>query len=186
MQTDFTNRISTVGANQAKVDTTVAADRAKITANFEAKVQVLEAEAGLTKAQLAAITLYATNMKAAETTREAAVDAARTTYRTALTNAITTQQTALTIATNSFQISLKTAFANAVTNCGDGTALTTLKASIVSSRAVLTSERDSAKTTAAIQVLATTRDTAIKAADATFAKDAATYTATLAAVLPTT
>jgi hypothetical protein len=186
MNTDFATRLANIANRTTTIDPKVDEARAKATATFDAKVTALQAKSGLTAEQKAAIETYAVTMNAAEKTRETAVDAARTTYRSSLTEVVTAHQTSLTNATTIYQTSVANAFATATTHCGDGTAISNLKTSVKAARDVFKSTRADTKVTTDIKALMATRDAAIKAADADFTKAAATYTATLSAVLDTT
>jgi hypothetical protein len=178
MKTDFANRISNIASRQADVDQQSATFRASIADKFDAKITKLREQANLTTAQIAAIDTYATNMKTAESTRETSVDAARLTYRTALSGVVNTHQQSLINATSTFEGSISEAFTIAQTNCSNGTAMATLKQTISTARQTFKLAQQSSVGDS-IKQLATTRNTAIKAADTAFAKSAADYTAIL-------
>jgi hypothetical protein len=186
MNDDFTTRLTNIANRSTTIDPKIDTARTKSTAAFDAKITSLESPANLTTAQKAAIQAYSASMHTAETTREAAIDAARTTYRTDLLTTVKAHQTALTTATTTYQTSVAAAFTTAGVNCGDGTATATLKTSVKSAKDTFKTARTDAKVTTDIKALMTTRNTAIAAADATFTKDAAAYTATLSAILSTT
>ncbi|MDB5184695.1 MAG: surface antigen [Candidatus Saccharibacteria bacterium] len=183
MHADFANRLTTIDAKEANVDKAVAADRAKASSAFQAKITNMEAQTGLTVAQHAAIESYQTKMVAANTVRISAVDAARATYRTALKAAVDSRQSQLNGSVDAYRSAVADAFTTAASNCGDGNARTTLKGSIKAAHQTLDSARQADKIKASIQQLAATRDASIKAADSDFAASAKTYTATLVAVL---
>ncbi len=186
MQGDFAKRLTTITANKTDVDQKVASARAAANAQFESKIKSLEAQTGLTKIQLQAIATYKTDMQQAEVTREKAVDAARTTYRADLLAEVQTHQQDLSSAVAAYQTAVTAAFTTAATNCGDGTAVATLKTDVKSARETLTTARKSDKATTNIKQLATTRAASIKTANEAFAASVAIYTATLTTALGTT
>jgi len=181
MKTNFANRLTEIASRQAEVDQKAATFRTNIAAKFDKKVSELKQQSGLTTDQLTAIDTYATNMKSAEATREAAVDAARSTYRTALAETISAHQQSLLGAATAFEAASTAAFATAQADCSTA-AMTTLKETIKTARETLTSVRESSKVGQTVKQLADTRNAAIKAADEAFAKSAADYTAILKAV----
>lgn len=185
MNADFTNRLTNIAGRTTTIDPKINTARAKATAAFDEKIAKMEARSGLTAAQKTAIEAYASSMRAAEKTREAAVDAARTTYRSALTNVVTAHQTSLTSATKTYQTTVAHAFATAAAHCGDGTAVSNLKVTVKAARDALKLARTDAKVSTDIKALMATRDAAIKAADADFAKIVATYAETLSGTIRT-
>ena len=185
MQADFNTRLSNITTSETKVDQNVATYRPSLMSKFDIKITNLKARADLTPLQLTAIETYATNMKKAEATREAAVDVARHIYRTALSDAVATHQKTLTTASLAFQTSVSSALIAAEANCSNGTSLSTLKATIKAARQTFTVSRQSNKATNNIQGLSQTRNIAIKTADTNFKTLAATYRATLATALKT-
>ncbi len=185
LQGDFKKRLTTLSDGQKTVDQKVTTARNDSKSEFEIRVNKLKSTDGLSAVQLQAIDTYVTNMKQAEAIRQAAVDAARTTYRTDLAALITTHQQTLTAAVTAYQTAVNAALATAKADCGNGTAAATLKAAVKSARQTLDAARKSDKVTGAIKQLATTRETTIKAANATFRASAKTNAQTLAAVLKT-
>lgn len=183
MQSDFTTRLTNISNRQAGVDQKTATFRTNLASKFEAKVNQLESQEGLTPAQLKAIDVYKSNMLIAEATREATVDGARNTYRTSLATVVADHQQALKDAASTFQSSLRSAFSTAEAKCGDGTALSSLKTDVATARQEFKTDRESSKITGEIKQLAKTRNATIKTADEAFAQTAATYTATLVAIL---
>ena len=189
MQTDFSNRLSTLSSNQTAIDAKIAADRSAASSKFDTTITSLKAESGLTATQSTAIDTFQAGVKAAELIRTTAVDNARSTYRTGLATQIATHQQNLSTAATAYQAAVTAAFTTATTNCTDANGaatLATLKASIKSARDALTTARSDAKVSAAIKALAATRDASIKSADDAFTKTLATLTATLKAALATT
>lgn len=186
MNNDFAARTANIANRSTTIDPKVDATRAKATQTFDTKITKIEAQTGLTAVQKTALETYLTNMHTAETTREAAVDAARTTYRTDLVTTVKTHQTNLTAAITTYQNSVSAAFTTAGANCGDGTAMATLKTSVKAARDTLKTARTDTKVAATIHTLITTRNTAIQAADTNFTQSAATYTSTLSAILEAT
>lgn len=183
MKTDFATRLTGISTRETTVDQSVATARANISTKFAAKVKELEAQAGLTPVQLTAIDAYKADMIKAEATREAAVDAARSAYRTSLAAEVQTHQTSLSSDVAAYQTAVTTAFTTAVANCGDGTALATLRSDVKTAHQTLETARKADKVTTDIKAFATTRNDAIKAADTAFATSAAAYTATLTTIL---
>ncbi len=183
MQTNFATRLAKITTDQAAVDQKVATARVNAHNQFEEKIKSMESQTGLTDTQKQAIETYKTDMNQAETTRETAIDKARTTYRTNLSNSALANQRTLTNAVNVYKTAVQSAFATASTNCGDGTALTTLKASIKTARETLTTTRTATKTTNEIKQYTTTRNDAIKAANKVFTDSVAQYTTTLTSAL---
>lgn len=186
LQIDFANRLAGLSTKQAEIDTKVIAARDAATTKFEDKTKSLEVEKGMTATQLTAIEAFKTGVEAAQTTRRAAVDDARAAYQTALATQIATQQQGLSGAVTTYQTAVTGAFATAVTNCTSANAvatLTTLKASIKSARDALNTARTPDANKGAIQTLATTRNSAIKAADATFKTTIQALATTLRAAL---
>lgn len=186
MNDDFAKRIATINNRDTTVDPKVAAARAAAGVKFDESIAKLRAQSDLTTVQKKAIDTYESQMKAAEKVRETAVDAARTSYRTSLVGVVQQHQAALSAAATTFQSSVSTAFTTAIANCTSATAKSVLKNSIASAKATFTTARESAKVSEQIKQLIQTRNTAIKTADTTFAKEAGTYSATLAAVLGVT
>jgi hypothetical protein len=186
MQTNFAARIAKITSDKTATDQKVATARLNAKNQFETKVTAMLSQPGLTQVQTQAINTYKINMEQAETTRQTAIDSARTQYRTSLMNTITTQQQTLTNAINAYQTAVRSAFAIATTNCGDGTALTTLKTSIKTARQTLTTARTATKTTNEVKQYATTRNDATQAANKIFTDSVATYTTTLTSALKST
>jgi len=183
---NFTQRISQITANQSSVDKQLATSRATASTQFDARITELLAKNNLTTSQKQAITLYQTNMKKAEVDRQNAVDNARSVYRKALTDVISGQQQTLTSAIATYQKTVDDAFATSVNNCGDGTAMSTLKTAVKTARQTLADTKQSTKSADAIKQLAATRDAAIKTANEAFAKTAADLSTALSTALKTT
>ena len=183
METDFASRMANIASRQAGVDQQSATFRASIASKFDLRIANLKKQTGLTAEQSAAIDTYATDMRAAEATREVAVDAARATYRTALSSAINAHQQTLKDAATTFETAVSTAFTTAQANCSAGkTAVDTLKTSISTARQALTLTRQSNTISSNIQQLVITRNAAVKAADEAFGVSSKAYTATLKAL----
>ena len=183
MKTDFANRISNLTSKHADVDQKASAARASIAVKFEAKITELKQIANLTTVQLTAIDTYATNMKAAELTRETAVDAARSTYRIAIAAAVNSHQQSLIDAAAVFEATTSKALATAKTDCGKGTAMDTLKQTVKVARQTLETARKSSSAGDAIKLLAETRNAAVKAANDAFSQSATGYKTTLTTAL---
>jgi hypothetical protein len=187
MNANFTSRLSDIANRDTAIDQKVTAARIKTADNFNTKITNLEAKTGFTVTQETAIKTFATSMQTAEKTRETAVDAARASYRVDLISLVKTHQAALITATTTYQTAVTLAFTTANTNCGDGTATTTLKATVKAARDTYKTARTDAKITTEIKALIATRSAAIESANSNFKNTAATYRATLLAVLrPTT
>jgi hypothetical protein len=183
MNEDFAKRLSAINDRSSTIDPKVQAARDAATAKFNDAIATLKAQPDLTAVQQKAIDTYATQMQAAEKTRESAVDAARSAYRTELIKVVQQHQAALSIAVAAFQSSVSTAFTTAISNCADANAKTALKTDIASAKTTFASARESSIVTGQISQLMQARNTAIKNADATFAKAVASYSAALATVL---
>jgi hypothetical protein len=186
LKSGYDQRLAKVAADKVALDQNIATNRAEVATKFATKIADLQALPNLTTAQTQAIATFKTNMQTANATRIVAVDVARTTYRTALTAFVTTQQQSLNSAALTYQTSVKAAFNTAITNCGDGTAITTLRASIKTARETMSTTRLSVKQASDIKVLAATRNDAIQSANKAFATLAAQYSQTLKDALATT
>ena len=186
MNDNFKARLTKMTADKTAIDQKVITERTNAQNQFEQRITEMEAKSGLTDAQKQAISTFKTNMETAEATREAAVDSARDTYRTALMTQVQNHQQALTSDVNAYQVAVQSAFATATQNCGDGTAITTLRAAVKTARGTLSSQRDSAKIASEIKTLAATRNAAIKAANDAFRSAVSTYTAELTTALGAT
>ena len=186
MQTNFAARLAKITSDQAAVDQKVATARTNAKNQFEEKIKNMESQVGLTDAQKQAIEEYKADMIQAETTRQTTIDNARTQYRNSLMSVVATQQQTLTNSVNTYKTAVQSAFTVALTNCGDGTALTTLKASIKTARETLTTARSTTKPTNEVAQYATIRNDAIKTANKTFTDSVAIYTKTLTSVLKST
>lgn len=184
MKSDFTTQMLRLTSTKADVEQKVLDARAAATTKFDEKITELKATANLTDAQMTAITKYETDMKAAMTIRLTAVDAARDTYRTALAETVQTQQKEMTNAVEAYQTALSTALTTAKEGCsGNANSLTELKSMTKTARTTLANAQKSAHMGDDIKALATTRNTAIKAANDAFKESAKAYTATLVAIL---
>lgn len=117
-----------------------------------------------------------------EKTREQAVDAARSSYRTAYAAQVTTHQAARKAATT-LQTDILAAFSTAQANCGDGSAVSTLRSSVKKARDTFKSTRTDSAIKTNVRQLTATRDSAVKAADSAFKQQLQTETATLKQVL---
>lgn len=179
MNKGFSDRMKKIASNKASVDKKVTTSRANAKNLFESKLKKLESKAGWTSAQKQAIATYKTNMELAKTTRDLAVDTARTNYRSALANLITAQQKDLTAAVITYQKAFEKAFATANANCSKGANMSAVKTAVQSAHQTLKTAITKANNKDKIKQLATTRNNAIKSADDTFIKQAASYTKTL-------
>lgn len=182
LQTNFAERLTNVSTKQTGIDQKISDARITAKTRFDEKIQSLQAREDLTQVQSDALDIYVEKVQEAEVTRKAAVDTARSTYRTALANAVATQQQGLSTAATTYQTAVNTAFATAQANCTDANAaatLATLKEDLQEARETFSAARKPEASKEAIKALATTRDEAIKTANATFAKSVATYTETL-------
>ena len=81
MQTDFAARLSKITSDAATVSQKLTTNRQENATKFDAKVQTLLAQPGLTDTQIQAIGTYSDSMKQAELDRETTVDTARANYR---------------------------------------------------------------------------------------------------------
>ena len=185
MDANFASRLAAIASREASVDQKVTTARNAIADKFDAKIKDLKAKSGLTPDQQAAIDTYASDMKDAEQTREDAVDSARATYREGLATEVARHQDDLSVEAGNLQAAIASAFTTAEANCGNGTAVTTLKAAIKTAKQTFSGQRDASKVKSAIQLLAKTRDEAIKTANTTFSTTASTLTTTLENVLKT-
>ena len=186
MQSNFSARMTQLAADQQNIDQKVATARTEAKAQFEQKITAMEAKTGLTAAQKQAIETFKANMEKAESTRETAVDQARETYRTNLADTISGQQTSLQSSVATYQAAIKSAFSTAAASCGDGQALTTLRASVKTARQALETARNADKVGATIKSLAETRRTAVQAANQAFVTAVQQYTQDLTAALAAT
>ena len=185
MRADFAKRLADIASRDTTTDQKVAAARTTGTEKFTTKTTDLDSRAGLTAVQQTAIKTYVTSMQMAEKTRETAIDAARATYRTNLLAAVQAHQTKLTAATTAYQAAVATAFTTASAQCGDSGATATLKTTVKAAREAFKAARTDAKVSSDIKALNTSREEAIKAANADFRKAATTYRTTLSAILET-
>lgn len=183
MNDDFAKRLSAISDRSTTIDPKVQDARDAAATKFNDAIATLKAQPDLTTAQQKAIDTYVTQMQAAEKTREGAVDAARSVYRAELIEVVQQHQTTLSAAVTTFQSSVSTAFTTAIGNCADANAKTTLKSDLTTAKETFASARESSKVTEQIKQLMETRNAAIKDADVTFAKQAASYSAALATVL---
>ncbi len=188
MQNNFAARLAKITSDETAVDQKVTAARTDAQNRFAEKITAMDSKTSLTWNELSVIETYKKNMQAAKTTRETTVDKARNEYRTALSALITKHQQDLTDTATAYNASIKSAFATANINCTDGNSgtMSTLKSSVKTARQTLTTSRKSDKITTEIKQLATTRNEAIKAANAAFAKAAAEHTKTLTNALEST
>lgn len=183
MDVDFAKRLSNIASRHDAVDQRVVTFRATLGDKFDVKVTDLKSKEGLSEAQLAAINTYEKDMKAAELAREEAVDAARETYRAGLIKEVETHQAALKTAAATYQAAVEAAITAAKADCGNGTAMATLKASLQAARESFQAARKASKAQPAIKELVTARTEAVKAANAEFAEKSAVYADTLKPVL---
>lgn len=179
MQADFQKRLQTISSNQAAVDQKAATYRSNFAQKFDAAVDKLRQEPQLADTQKKAIDTYHTNVMADEKTREQAVDAARSSYRTAYAAQVTTHQAALTKAATTLQTDILAAFSTAQANCGDGSAVSTLRGSVKKARDTFKSTRTDSAIKTNVEQLAATRNSAVKAADSAFKQQLQAETATL-------
>lgn len=183
MEVDFAKRQSNITSRHDAADQKVVTFRITLSDKFDAKVTDLKSKEGLSEAQLAAINTYEKDMKAAKQSREETVDAARETYRAGLIKEVEAHQAALRSAVTTYQTAVEAAIAAAKSDCGNGTAMTTLKSSLQAARESFQAARKASKAQPAIKELVTTRTEAIKAANAEFAEKAKVYGDTLKPVL---
>lgn len=183
MEVDFAKRVSNITSRHDAADQKVVTFRASLSDKFDAKVTDLKSKEGLSEAQLAAINTYEKDMKAAELAREAAVDAVRETYRADLIKEVEAHQAALRSAVTTYQTAVDAAIAAAKADCGNGTAMTTLKSSLQAARESFQAARKASKAQPAVKEHVTSRIEAIKAANTEFAEKAAVYSDTLKSVL---
>lgn len=125
-----------------------------------------------TDAQKAAVATYKQAIQDAVTARRTAVDTAVKTYRDGLTTAMTGHSTAIEAAMATFKTSVTTAVTKAQADCTAGVASKTVSASfnkaVADARVILKDAKKAAETASGLTALKQTRDTAIKAAEATF------------------
>jgi hypothetical protein len=182
LQADFSKRLAAISSRQAAVDSKVTAYRTDASAKFDAKIQSLQAETGLTDVQKAAIGTYKTSVQSAESVRETAVDSARSAYRTGLATVVANQQQALSTASLNYQSTVNAAFSTASADCtttSAATVMSILRAAVKAARATLDTARTPDTTKVAIQQLATTRDASFKTANSAFLTTLTGLTATL-------
>lgn len=125
-----------------------------------------------TDAQKAAVATYKQTIQDAVTARRTSVDTAVKAYRDGLTSAMTGHSTAVDAAMSAFKTAVNTALTKAQADCTAGIASKTVSASFNTSvsdaRKVLRDAKKAAEMSSGLTALKQTRDTAIKAAEATF------------------
>lgn len=160
-------------AEYQKVDQDVTVDRQKADSERTGDFNKLEAKAK-TDAEKQAVQTYEAAVQNAVSTRRAAYDTARQTYRAGVQAAITTRRGTVTGQLNTFQSSVNSAISIAEASCAstpnDGLAIRqTLQASLKSARETFQGDRKGDETVGSqVKQLATTRNSAFKAADQAF------------------
>ena len=183
MNAASSNRQEKIATDKIAADKKLTTARANAKKQFEDKIAKLLTKTGLTDVQKQAIETYKTDMELAKTNREFAVDKARADYRSALSAAILEQQTALSNAAITYQESFEKAFAVATADCAKVTDMSTVKTAIQTAKKDFKASIDKIKISDKIKQLASTRDSAIQAANETFAKQASSFTETLKTAL---
>jgi hypothetical protein len=171
--TAFTNRTDTFTANRAQWDSELATKRAQWDQQRQTSFTKLEAKA-TTSAQKTAVQTYETTITNAVTTRRSANDAARDTFRTAALGVINGRQSTIEGQLATFKDAVTAAETTAQASCTSDPSQgvsnrTTFRDALKTAREAYTADRKSdSQVGDQIKTLAQTRDTTIKANDATF------------------
>lgn len=179
-------RTSQLTANYAKWTQELQADRANWAQLRQQDFTKLMAKA-TTSAEKTAVTTYETAITNAINTRESANDAAINTYRSGVEGLISSQTATINEQVNAFSGAVTAAEDAAQASCQENPSQgpsirLTFQTSLKTARETYAGERTSDATlTSQIQQLAQTRDTTIKANDATFLTAAKNAEATLKA-----
>ena len=173
VNTAISQRQSTLASNWQNWDQKLAADRATWQTDRQTEFSALQAKA-TTTSEKTAVSNFISTVTNAITTRESANDQARQQYRTAVTTIITNQSNLINSQISTFSQSIQTADSTAQSACAvatesGSTIRTAFVASLQTAHATFTAERQSDSTIKTeIAGLASTRDNAITANDATF------------------